>query len=454
MVNRILVERRNTKMNFCNHCGTGNKADAQFCSNCGNTIKTILSEEIQIQHSTNEMVMNEETNTLTISSTSNQTRNSKNSGQNKEKKLIFYFLFIVLIGIFIGGYVLAESKFSKEKVVAEFLEGLSMKNSLLIKKHLYSNDLRIKINDNTIEPLFQLLDKNPSYFDQIKANLEEQLEFNQNSSDYFQLQQQGKHFYIFDRYVIKPNLYYINLRLQGKDIEVVLNGDKLGNFQEPNKPTEIGPFLPGIYKLIATQETKYITLTDEVELLLYKDIYNDASLNVSGNYVHIESNKPTAKLYVNGKDTGLLVKEATNFGPIPIDGSISLYASIVKEGNEFKSDKEVIDDDYVYLPIDIDEKNKESVPVTIITREVYVNDGFIFPDSHIRLLISSEVAGLSKESLRIARNEIYARNGYVFKSQDLRDYFYQTDWYFEDYSYSGDLTEIEKYNVELIKSFE
>ena len=72
-----------------------------------------------------------------------------------------------------------------------------------------------------------------------------------------------------------------------------------------------------------------------------------------------------------------------------------------------------------------------------------------------RRLTESEIADMTLEELRLARNEIYARHGYIFNSEDLNSYFQQKSWYHEDAAYDGiTLSEIEKYNVELIQNSE
>lgn len=61
----------------------------------------------------------------------------------------------------------------------------------------------------------------------------------------------------------------------------------------------------------------------------------------------------------------------------------------------------------------------------------------------------------SKDSLRILRNWIFARHGYKFKSQDLIQYFSQYPWYTPRFdNVNSQLSEIELYNIDLIKEYE
>ena len=103
------------------------------------------------------------------------------------------------------------------------------------------------------------------------------------------------------------------------------------------------------------------------------------------------------------------------------------------------------------------EEVKEKTVIKEVIREVPVNSGYgyyLLPHSSYSYLNYSDIAGFSKGELRLARNEIYARHGFIFQSNDLKSYFNSQDWYIPDSSYGGNLSSIEKYNVDFIKSYE
>jgi hypothetical protein len=79
--------------------------------------------------------------------------------------------------------------------------------------------------------------------------------------------------------------------------------------------------------------------------------------------------------------------------------------------------------------------------------------GFIFPDSHQRLLSSDEISTLSPDELRIARNEIFARRGIYFKSLDLQTHFGKFSWYHPN-TWNPALSRIEEQNVALLQQHE
>jgi hypothetical protein len=79
--------------------------------------------------------------------------------------------------------------------------------------------------------------------------------------------------------------------------------------------------------------------------------------------------------------------------------------------------------------------------------------GFIFPDSHQRLLSSDEISALSPDELRIARNEIFARRGIYFKSPDLQAHFGKFSWYRPN-TWNPALSRIEEQNVARLQQHE
>ena len=67
----------------------------------------------------------------------------------------------------------------------------------------------------------------------------------------------------------------------------------------------------------------------------------------------------------------------------------------------------------------------------------------------------ADVEGKSAEELRLMRNYIFARRGYIFESEDLKEYFEQFSWYVPlYYDVTPRLSDIEKYNVNIIKEWE
>lgn len=86
---------------------------------------------------------------------------------------------------------------------------------------------------------------------------------------------------------------------------------------------------------------------------------------------------------------------------------------------------------------------------------------FIFPQSSTFLLSEKDIAALKasndfQKDLRAAINEIYARNGFVFKTESIKKYYLQFDWYNpskKEVSWE-DFNQIEQANLALLISVE
>ena len=100
----------------------------------------------------------------------------------------------------------------------------------------------------------------------------------------------------------------------------------------------------------------------------------------------------------------------------------------------------------------------QTVQPATMPSTVAINNEFILPDSSVRVLDKSELAGFSAEQCRLARNEIYAKHGRMFDDAGLQNYFNSRSWYhgtipakqFND----NILSDIEIQNRNLIIAFE
>ncbi len=81
-------------------------------------------------------------------------------------------------------------------------------------------------------------------------------------------------------------------------------------------------------------------------------------------------------------------------------------------------------------------------------------DGYIIPESNVRIITEDDLLDLTSQELTYARNEIYARHGYVFKSSELNNYFLSTSWYVTDELYDGSLSDIERTNANFISEYQ
>ena len=90
--------------------------------------------------------------------------------------------------------------------------------------------------------------------------------------------------------------------------------------------------------------------------------------------------------------------------------------------------------------------------------QLKLNDVFYgkFSEASFRKLKSDDLDQMRSEDLKLMRNEIFARYGYTFKKGEEMDaYFRKQKWYRAQHNKVEQfLTEIERYNIELIKQNE
>ncbi|WP_198508924.1 YARHG domain-containing protein [Bacillus sp. FJAT-44742] len=313
------------------------------------------------------------------------------------------------------------------------------------------------IDEDSIKPLFSLLQEHPSAYEKIEKEMTQQLAENVKGENFlFSLEEEDKG--LFSKvYIIHPKSFFIKATIEGEKTSLLLNDKEINGPVSTSAKKEFGPFLPGLYVLEAINEEEFVTVHDSQHIELFSDEGEKTiELDVTGNFIEVTSNQKNVKLFANGKDTGVVINGTSKFGPVPGDGSLEIYGQKEISGRIVTSDPIVINKETsASLFIEEIEEQPTEKEVVTIEKPVYLSSNdFIFPDSHFRLISSSELRGLTKDQLRIARNEIYARNGYVFNSNDLRQYFSSKSWYVPNRFYDGSLNSTEKQNVHLIKSLE
>ncbi|MDP4094579.1 MAG: YARHG domain-containing protein [Bacillota bacterium] len=108
------------------------------------------------------------------------------------------------------------------------------------------------------------------------------------------------------------------------------------------------------------------------------------------------------------------------------------------------------------FPINTEKEKTYEATESNQTKEQPVK-GYIFNFSGKQLLNDENVKYLNSNLRALARNEIYARHGFIFRDPYFKNYFESCGWYTPNTNFKGnysDFSEVERKNIELIKSFE
>lgn len=97
---------------------------------------------------------------------------------------------------------------------------------------------------------------------------------------------------------------------------------------------------------------------------------------------------------------------------------------------------------------------QEQIKNALCPEDYFAYNGLEFSKLDSKLT-DADLKDLDKAQLRLMRNAVYARHGRTFKSVDLQSLWECYTWYKKNPNYNDDLlTDIDKYNIELIQKYE
>jgi len=411
-------------MNVCTKCGTQFEDGVQFCQNCGMKRGSPVVK--------------------------------KNMSGGAKIGITLLTLFVIAS---VGLYLYGSSYYKQAAQVDRMITILQEKDGEKLAEIVTADDPSVTVTRESLTPLFSYIKENPSYVNELREHLRiGEKQGNGIERADFSLTKDGKYFFLFDRYKLKARTYYTTLLSNEKGTTLKMNGKEIDKTDDKKFEKQYGPFLPGNQVFQSEYKNDYVKLSREEKVVLMKQSQNNVTIDLTlqGQYITVQTNVPSATLYVNQKPVTVLVGEEITWGPVATDGSTTIYLERNGESGRETTKVETVTAFSTYnLPFQ--KKSTEKTVVYNVTPPAttqYVYNGFIFPDSDIRKLTSGDLTYLSKEQLKIARNEIYARHGHMFQTKDMQAYFSKQSWYRENPYYTGKLTDIESYNVELIKSRE
>jgi len=138
------------------------------------------------------------------------------------------------------------------------------------------------------------------------------------------------------------------------------------------------------------------------------------------------------------------------------DSDVILSGDLKKEYSDSEIEKKKKELDEREKKLNNEEKNLNKNDNQSINKNQNYNLPGKYPEASAKYLTSEDLKYLTKTELQIMRNEIFARHGYIFKTNpQMISYFNNQSWYtprYNDVNYL--LSEIEKSNLDLIKSYE
>ena len=271
---------------------------------------------------------------------------------SKNTTFIAVAIAVVLVVVLFTGYKLLANKYSEDVVIEQFTTALIQKNKEQLKQILVPSDSRIKVNNQSLEALFTLLDAQPSLLKEIEASLKDESLANK----LFFVNKNGKHFGIFDRYVIDTKDYYLSVSSTEEKTKIYLGNSEIGVIDQAYDTKEFGPFLAGTYTVKGVGST----LEDMV------------TVDLAGTQTKTEVSLDTG----SGED-----EES--------DEVTTVIREIIREVPSGSSYYMIPDSNYRYLRYS-DIAGLSTAELRIARNEIYARHGYIFNSKDLQNYFSSQ----------------------------------------------------------------
>lgn len=322
-------------MKSCTKCGNKIKEGRTICTYCGYDLKKGTADKTE---SINRNDRSQELNNLIVLHEEDLTHDTKST----KKSIIVMVLVTVLVVVVVVIGLVGNSLSDPRKLEARFQKDIASNNSSDLASIMYCNDVRLKVDSKSITPLLSYFKSHPLYYDKTIQSLKNDTLSPKNTNstptnNMLALTNVGKLFLVFLSYKINIKPSFVDITTPVKGVTFLINNVQIGKSNTDKYTKKFGPFVPGDYSFIANYKGKYVTLNKSylVDLVATNSGVAKLSAFDDVNYLKITSDFPDAKIFVNGKDANVIVKDAMNLGPV--DSSMKIYATHVVDGKRLKS---------------------------------------------------------------------------------------------------------------------
>ena len=364
-------------MDYCNNCGAKLNDTQEFCGECGHQVYKKKDQNIE-----------PETTLLPISDTRiepAQTKTQASSGpkqplfKSKKSKNLTVFG-IVVLALLIGGYYFLQQMTAPKTVAEGFIDAINQQDVSAMKTYINDGQYEIKVDDKQAERFIAYLHENPRRITSIAEELmndaalmEESTSPSLDGDSLASLKHNGKKWVLFDDYAVQIQTFYTDIYSDVAKTDIFINDKKEATMDDEEET--FGPFLPGVYTVKAVVNGEFGNVEQKLKIDTAEVEAETGSIEFdwSNYFVPVYSNHEDAILFVNNKSTDKKIGDVESIGPVPLDGSVKIFAQKKFDEGVKKSNVVIVKEGIssAELVFDGEEKAKDTDKHTVVSN-VYV----------------------------------------------------------------------------------
>ena len=335
--------------------------------------------------------------------------------------LLAFFLFF--------GYFLGRINTSREYILSKLEMSLKNSDTSTLSDIVKVDGERVK--EKKLESLVEYYSNGNNKIDTLITNLK-----NNNETKDFKLQ--SKKYFFWNMYYLDVKTFNIKIKSNFEEGNFIL-----GNSGKVKAGETIKNVIPGNYKITGSLNSNYEEIKTSKEIVVMED--KEIELNFPATKITINSDFQDAEVYINGKDIKKEVKDLKDFGPVPTDGTVSVY--LEKDfpwGRNKGEEVKITENPTINLTVPISNETLEGDLTNIITK--FYESVFVALNKQNKKYIENCTNDIkNKIYSSVEKKYILFKNKY--SNLKINIYFDNSQYFYTDDTYRATIVANVQYDV-------
>ncbi|AXH98237.1 YARHG domain-containing protein [Sporosarcina sp. PTS2304] len=267
----------------------------------------------------------------------------------------------IILLIAVAGILAIQNEYSKRTVAEQFVTALIDQDTYTLRELLVPKDSRIEINQDSLQALLTMIEKNPSFVQTIEYTL------HTKDEGMFDVRASEKRFGLFPRYTINPTGYIIEVESIGDETILYTDNSEIGYMKHTGEIAEFGPFLAGIYPIKMTTTIEDQSISEEVQANIFGE-----NQTISLFFPSVEEVELLSKDSVEHKTDA----EPSDSAEAPVGSIYNDYYILPTSGDEYLKASDLA--------------NLSKSELRLARNEIYARYGYIFKSKELQAYFDSQ----------------------------------------------------------------